>query len=189
MTQRTLTEDEQHFLTSLREELQSHPKPLDFSQTEAQSLIAMILSAAKPASPAEASIGPVCQTPMLAEWLGISRQGVNKGVRERRILGVQIGRSWHYPTWQIGSHQILPAATRLFKHVLPANPSPLHLAALAYWAWKPSPDDSALTGLSPAAWIQHDHDYATLAAYADETFTPGVYTSPRRTADAIRSAL
>lgn len=176
MTGRALSAVEQDFLSTLQKTLLEHPQPLELDQHRSQALIAMILAATRQASPAEGNIGPVCQTPALAEWLGISRQGVNKGVRERRILGVQIGRAWHYPTWQLGPHQILPAATRLFKHVLPAAPSALHLTSLAAWAWEETPAHSRLSGLSPASWIQQERDIATLLTYADESWSPELWS-------------
>ncbi|MDU0969323.1 MAG: hypothetical protein E7A62_09590 [Actinomycetaceae bacterium] len=172
MTPRPLSDSEQDFLNLLQQTMANSPSPLDLDRSRTKAIISMIFATATPSSPAETSIGPVCETPMLAEWLGISRQGVNKGVRERRILGVQVGRAWHYPTWQLGPNQVLPAATSLFKHALPPQPTPVQLASLAYWAWNPSQPNSLLEGKSPATWIQENRDVATLLRHADQTWNP-----------------
>lgn len=55
-------------------------------------------------------VGPVCTTADLVNWFGITRQGINKAVRENRIVAVQSPTTtWFYPIWQLtDSRAILP---------------------------------------------------------------------------------
>ncbi|MBD3689904.1 hypothetical protein H8R18_02790 [Nanchangia anserum] len=156
-------------MASLRTALSSSPRPLAIDEDDIDSIVALITSVRRAAGN-QVDIGPTCLTPALADWLGISRQGISKGVRERRILGVQIGRTWHYPMWQLGANQIAPAATQVFKSLLPPDPSPAQRASLAAWAWRQSEDDSPLRGASPATWIREGGETASVLDYARHTW-------------------
>lgn len=170
MTPRSLTDAESRLLARFRTTLTHLPQPAVHNTKESDALVGFLAAATSPVTETARSIGPTWKTPELVSWLGISRQGVNKGIHERRILGVRCGRTWYYPIWQLGNHQILPAASRLFKEFLPPEATLDDLHAFATWAWTSTPADSQLAGVSPATWIQQNRDYPTVATYAKQSW-------------------
>ena len=60
-------------------------------------------------------------TPEVVEFLGISRQAVNKRVQSRTMLGYRAGRSTRFPAWQFDrkTRQVFPEAAELLTAFAP----------------------------------------------------------------------
>ena len=110
------------------------------------------------------SIGPVIDTPGLADLFGVTRQAIAKWVIGHQILGVPGTTSRLYPTWQLDlrERRIRPVVGSLLHSWFDAEPevSPLVIAA---WAAARS---AALDGAAPADLIEAGEDERVLAAAA-----------------------
>lgn len=158
---RRLTPREQALLDSVRQSIASQKKThiTDEGIDQACRLISAITA---PRASVEQTIGPVCSTADLVDWMGISRQAINKAVKEARILAVRQGRgSWRYPVWQLTrDHQIVGGLA----DVLPRMHGIIDAFDIAQWFMTKHRD---LSGLTPAQWLSDGRDVSPLIALAE----------------------
>lgn len=107
-------------------------------------------------------VGPVCTTADVVDWLGISRQGINKAVREDRILAVQSpSTTWFYPTWQLlDDHSVVPTLSA----VLGRFSGRIDRLVAAQWFHTELP---ALDGSTPAQWMVDGMDLHAVVGEAE----------------------
>ncbi|MDO5719427.1 MAG: hypothetical protein Q4P05_01690 [Actinomycetaceae bacterium] len=158
---RRLTPREQALLDSVRISLAAQKKThiTDEVIDQACRLISAITS---PRASMKDTIGPVCTTADLVEWMGISRQAINKAIKEARILAVRQGRgAWKYPVWQLTSdYQIVDGLSE----VLPRMYGIIDSFDIAHWFMTVHRD---LSDLTPAQWLCDQRDVSALIALAE----------------------
>ncbi|MDO5721567.1 MAG: hypothetical protein Q4P06_03370 [Actinomycetaceae bacterium] len=159
---RSLAADEEELIAALRKTLASRPhQPI----TEDQSLeICRLVAAITRQEPDSFhSLGPLCTTADVVDHLGVSRQAVNKAVKEARILAVRHKRGdWRYPTWQLVEEgRIVPGLgtvlARLHDFLDPTQS--------AAWFLQPC---KAIDNLTPAQWLLERRPINSLVAAAEE---------------------
>ena len=87
-------------------------------------------------------VGPCCTTPELVAWLGISRQGIHKAATENRLVAVQLGRTWYYPTWQMRPDRALDKNIGKIHALLRQKMGPVEAAC--WWASGETPPKQAI---------------------------------------------
>lgn len=158
---RRLTPREQALLDAVRESLVSQKTTCITDETidQACRLVSAITS---PRASMEQSIGPVCSTADLVDWMGISRQAINKAVKEARILAVRHGRgTWKYPVWQLThEYQIVGGLAE----VLPRMYGIIDAFDIARWFVT---SHRNLNGQTPAQWLSQGREVSSLIALAE----------------------
>ncbi len=141
---RRLTSSEQELLDAIERQLASRRSSLITPEIIAQAAH-LVHSMTDPRPQLGELIGPVCTTADVVDWLGISRQGINKAVRENRILAIQSpSTTWYYPTWQLlDDHSVVPHLSP----VLGRLDGRVDQIVSAEWFQRPEP---ALDGQTPA---------------------------------------
>lgn len=146
---------EREVMSAVRRRLRAVLEQADRHDVDAETLTppdraAEAMVAAMPgAHPVDAIAGPFYDTAGLTEWLGVSRQAINKQVRGRRLLGCTTADgALVYPAWQFAPSGV------------PIDGLPDVLAALfsgtddawtvALWLRAPNAD---LGSATPADWL------------------------------------
>jgi len=158
---RVLTSSERELLDAIERQLLSRRSSLITPETITQA-VHLIRSMTDPRPQLEDLVGPVCMTADVGDWLGITRQGINKAVRENRILAVQSPSStWYYPTWQLlDDHSVVPQIAP----VLGRLSDRVDQITAARWFWS---DNAALDGATPAQWLLRGDDLHTVVRAAE----------------------
>ncbi|MDO5728086.1 MAG: hypothetical protein Q4P71_00495 [Actinomycetaceae bacterium] len=158
---RRLNPREERLVASVRECLADQKTTHITDETIAQ-VTRLVTSMTKPRGQIEDRVGTVCTTADLVEWMGISRQAINKAIKEARILAVRKGRgAWLYPIWQLtADYQILPGLA----HVLGRMHGVLDAVSIAEWFITHHSD---LDGQSPAQWLTDGLDVSPVIALAE----------------------
>lgn len=158
---RRLNPREERLVASVRECLADQKNTRITDETIAQ-VTRLISSMTTPRGDIEDRVGTVCTTADLVEWMGISRQAINKAVKEARILAVRKGRgSWLYPIWQLSAdYQILPG----LPHVLARMHGVIDGFCIAEWFITKHSD---LDGYTPAEWLSDERDVSPVVASAE----------------------
>lgn len=132
---RKITETEADFLRLLRHYFRSQPEPqvgIDNQQFFAKELMRLSEEIFHAPKPLDQLVGPVVSTATASAWLRMTRQGIGKAVRQGRLVAIQIGHKWYYPTWQLrDDHQLLPAIVKITKS-LPDSYSGVEVATWFY---------------------------------------------------------
>ena len=149
---RHLSADEERLLVAVRQRLADAKKThIDDAVVEEVTRLVGVLTA--PRKSIVDQVGPVCSTADLVDWMGISRQAINKAVKESRILGVRRGHgSWMYPTWQLTSdYQIIDGLPEVLGRLEGLTDS----LEIGNWFITSHRD---LDGLSPSEWLREERD-------------------------------
>lgn len=163
MSTRTLSDEESELLAQIRAVILKSPRHELNSHTIAET-VRLVSAALHPRDGLAAAVGPLCSTADLSDWLGVSRQAINKAIKEGRILAVRTGRGdWRYPTWQLdnagGLVANLAATVQRFHGRIDATTA-------AAWFIIENHD---LDNLTPAAWL-HQQRAITRLLKAIENF-------------------
>ena len=144
---RRLTSAEQDLLDAIERQLASRRSSVITPEISAQAAH-LVRSMTDPRPKLHELIGPVVTTADVVDWLGISRQGINKAVRENRILAVQApSTTWYYPTWQLqDDHSVVSD----LQAVLGRLDGRCDQLVTARWFQVPNDD---LDGVTPAEWL------------------------------------
>lgn len=149
---RRLTRHEQELLDAIERQLTSRRRSVvtDDIIDQASHLVRAMTD---PRPQLQEVIGPVCATADVVAWLGISRQGINKAVRENRMLAVQSpSTTWFYPTWQLlDDHSVVPQMSQVLGRLTD------RVDQLVAAEWFQVPNDS-LRGMTPAQWMLEGRD-------------------------------
>ncbi|MDI9587416.1 MAG: hypothetical protein ACOX5I_00830 [Gleimia sp.] len=158
---RHLSADEERLLVAVRKRL-ADAKKTHINDAVIEEVTRMISVLTAPRKSVVDEVGPVCSTADLVDWMGISRQAINKAVKECRILGVRRGRgSWMYPTWQLTSdYQILDG----LPEVLGRLEGVTDTFEIGSWFITGHRD---LDGLSPAKWLREERDVSQVVRVAE----------------------
>ncbi|WIK64849.1 hypothetical protein [Gleimia hominis] len=110
----------------------------------------------------DSMVGPTCGTADLVDWLGISRQAINKALKEYRLLGVRMGtRSWKYPVWQLtDDHQIVSGMAQVLGRIYDVASS----VENGHWFVTPNTD---LDNVTPADWMRDGKELNTVVGAAE----------------------
>ncbi|MGW3939834.1 hypothetical protein [Streptomyces phaeochromogenes] len=86
------------------------------------------------------AVGDRVQTTELTELLGVSRQALQKRVRNHTLIGLPGKRTTHFPRWQfdVSGKQILPAAERVLRIFQASGEFDPYM--IATWMNAPCPD-------------------------------------------------
>lgn len=158
---RNLTADEERLVAAIRLRL-SESKKTHVDDEIIQEATRLIATLTRPRSSIVERVGPVCSTADLVDWMGISRQAINKAVKEARILGVRKGRgSWMYPTWQLdANNQVLEGLPKVLERLKGVT----NTLDIGEWFVTKHHD---LDGMTPAQWLQEDRDLNTVVGAAE----------------------
>ena len=158
---RRLTSDEERLIHAVRAQLASRKKT-QINDEVIEQVTRLVKSLTGPRKSITDAVGPVCSTADLVDWMGISRQAVNKAVKECRIFGVREGNgSWMYPTWQLTSNfQIVNG----LPEVLGRLDGAISTVEIGRWFISAHPE---LEGLSPAKWLQHGREVRSAVRVAE----------------------
>lgn len=159
---RSLSAEEERLIAALRATLASQPRN-SISNARSREICRLVSAMTKPSHTALAHLEPLCTTADLVDWLGVSRQAINKAVQEARILAVRHSRGdWRYPTWQLTEEgRIVPGLNR----VLGRLHNVLESVDAATWFIQPC---QTLEGVTPATWLLRRRPLHTLVAAAEE---------------------
>ncbi len=159
---RSLSADEERLIAALRTTLASQPRNT-ISTARTREICRLVAAMTKPQHDAFSHLGPLCTTADLVDWMGVSRQAINKAVKEARILAIRHQRGdWRYPTWQLTEEgRIVPGLNRVLAR-LHNILDPLEAAA---WFIQPC---RALEDSTPAAWLHQRRSLHTLVAAAED---------------------
>ena len=116
------------FVASLEKQLSELVQKSPLSGKCAAEALRLLLALANAPAPLVEIAGPCCPTPELVNWLGISRQGIHKGAKEHRIVAIQLGRTWYYPTWQMRPDRALDKNVAKVQAVLREKMGPIEAA-------------------------------------------------------------
>ncbi|MDO5747657.1 MAG: helix-turn-helix domain-containing protein [Actinomycetaceae bacterium] len=120
------------------------------SDEQQDEIISFTLSVATAMPGLTTSVGPVCTTPEISQWFGISRQAIHNALRLGRLIAVRSGRYWHFPTWQLTRDRVIdPRIAVLIDEFLPSRHHPHD--RLAQWMWTPC---SVLNDCRPCDWLR-----------------------------------
>lgn len=158
---RRLTRHEQELLDAIERQLTSRRRSVvtDDIIDQASHLVRAMTD---PRPQLQEVIGPVCATADVVAWLGISRQGINKSVRENRMLAVQSpSTTWFYPTWQLlDDHSVVPQMSQVLGRLTD------RVDQLLAAEWFQVPNDS-LKGMTPAQWMLEGRDLHDVVGAAE----------------------
>lgn len=158
---RNLTSDEERLVAAIRSRL-SEARKTHVDDEVIDQATRLIATLTRPRASVVDRVGPVCSTADLVDWMGISRQAINKAVKEARILGVRKGSgSWMYPTWQLDSNnQVLEGLPKVLERLKGIA----NTLDIGEWFVTKHRD---LEGLTPAEWLQEDRDLGTVVGVAE----------------------
>lgn len=158
---RRLTTSELDLLDAIKRQLATRPSSVVTPEILDQASH-LVRSMTDPRPQLSELVGPVCTTADVVDWLGISRQGINKAVREDRILAIQSpSTTWFYPTWQLmDDHSVVPTLSS----VLGRFTGRMDRLVAAQWFHDALP---ALEGMSPAQWMLDGLDLHTVVGEAE----------------------
>ncbi|MDO5034024.1 MAG: hypothetical protein Q4E01_01370 [Actinomycetaceae bacterium] len=158
---RRLNADEERLVEAVRECL-AHTNKTRIDDAVVDEVTRLVKSLTSPRKTIADEVGPVCSTADLVDWMGISRQAVNKAVKENRILGVRRGNgSWMYPTWQLTSdYQIVEGVPEVLGRLETISDT----IAIGRWFIT---EHRLLDGLSPAKWLQEGRDVSPVVRVAE----------------------
>ncbi|MFC7580693.1 hypothetical protein ACFQWG_05660 [Schaalia naturae] len=158
---RRLTSSERDLLDAIEHALLSRRASAITPETIAQAAH-LVRSMTDPRPQMEDLVGPVCTTADVGEWLGITRQGINKAVRENRILAIQSpSTTWYYPTWQLlDDHSVVPQMSQVLGRLVDR----VDQLTAARWFWTAS---AALEGATPARWLTDQRDIHAVVRAAE----------------------
>ncbi|MDO5048806.1 MAG: hypothetical protein Q4D87_02850 [Actinomycetaceae bacterium] len=158
---RHLSTDEERLLVAVRQRLLK-AKKTHVNDAVIDEVTRLVSALTAPRPSVVDQVGPVCSTADLVDLMGVSRQAINKAVKEFRILGVRRGRgSWMYPTWQLTSdYQILDGLPDVLGRLECIDDS----FAVGKWFITAHRD---LQGMSPAAWLREERDVSQAVRVAE----------------------
>ncbi len=158
---RALSLSERELLEAIAQQLLTR-RTSDITSDTISQAAHLVRSMTDPRPQLQDLVGPVCTTADVGEWLGITRQGINKAVREDRILAVQApSTTWYYPTWQLlDDHSVIPQMS----DVLGRLDGRVDQLCTARWFWTPC---AALGDRTPAWWMSNDGDLCAVVRAAE----------------------